>query len=678
MEVLVVLAENAGRLTERGEILERVWGGAHLAEDPMTRAISELRKVFGDDPKSPRFIETIHGKGYRLIAEVVGPEDPSREAKETSEHQDRRSLSRRVLWVALAASALIATAAIYLLRMRSQPGPHSFENLRQIPITSYPGLESQPALSPDGSRVAYVREMGDGNNGDVFIKQRNTERALQLTETPHIELNPVWSPDGTEVAFVRLQEDGCGIFSVPAIGGPERLLHRCVGSVLGYDWSPDGGELVIADQTFEAQGVGLALVKISSGEIQQLTVSNFPTFLDTSPKFSPSGREIAFRRRIGVGVYEILVFDRAARELQTITTDRSDNGGFDWTSDGKSIVVSSNRSGVFALWRVKVSTGEFEWLGFENAYLPSIASSGGGLVFEKRNLDLDLWRVPNPRRDSEGASSRWASSTRYDIDPQYSPNGMSVAFVSQRSGSYELWTVSADGEDPRQLTYFDKPAPAWSPSVQHPRWSGDGSEILFSARDGDDFDVFVVRADGGSPRPLTSSAADDLSPVWIMGGRWVYFVSDRTGSWRLWRVSMDGGRPEEVAADVIVPTIESDGGETLYYEEPGGGIMRLAIQAVRSDRSDRTDAGRLVGAPVERANWCLDPGGIYSLRGRELTYYDFDKGQGETWTLEDAKTPAGGVAVVASSLSVSPDGEWLLYSGVGQREADVMMVDAPF
>ncbi len=669
MEVLVVLAANAGQLTPRKEILQEVWGGAHLAEDPMTRAISELRKAFVDDPKLPRFIETIHGKGYRLIAKVVVEREGLNDPLGSSRHAIRGPIRRRTLWAVLVAGLLIALAALSLVSLGPRPGRRSFNTLRQIPITSYPGLEIHPALSPDGSRVAFVREMGDGRNRDVFIKQRNTERPLQLTATQHVEYSPVWSADGTEVAFIRLQEETCGIFAIPAIGGPERLLYRCERNVVGFDWSPDARELVIAEQAPGEEGIGLTLVQLASGELQRLTTPYTPTSLDTSPKFSPSGREVAFRRRVGVGIFEIVVFDRSTEEIHRITSDRSDNGGFDWTSDGKFIVVSSNRSGVFALWKVKVSTGYFEWLGFENAYLPSIAASGRGLVFEKRSFDLDLWRVANPRRKAIGEATRWGSSTRYELDPQFSPDGTRVAFVSQRSGSYELWVASADGQNARQLTYFDIPAPAWSPSVQHPRWSRDGKQILFSARDEDDFDVFVVTAEGGSPRPLTSSVADDLSPVWMMDESWIYFASNRTGSWRLWKVSSEGGPNEEVSDEIITPSLESAGGETLYYGASGGGVKRLSI--LSGQRS-------VVGAPVELANWCLSSGGLYYLAGRELTFYDFETLQTESWTLEGAKIPAGGVAVVASGLTISPDGNWLLYSGVGRREVDVMLVDAPF
>ncbi|MHC4924750.1 MAG: winged helix-turn-helix domain-containing protein, partial [Planctomycetota bacterium] len=75
MDVLVVLAEHAGEVLSRDELLERVWGERFVGEEALTHAIWDLRRGFGDDPKTPRFIQTVHGKGYRLVAKVSWLED---------------------------------------------------------------------------------------------------------------------------------------------------------------------------------------------------------------------------------------------------------------------------------------------------------------------------------------------------------------------------------------------------------------------------------------------------------------------------------------------------------------------------------------------------------------------------------------------------------------------------
>lgn len=70
MDVLVLLAGRPGEVVTREELFETVWAGTHVSEHVLARAISELRKIFGDRPRSSRFIETIPKTGYRLVAEV--------------------------------------------------------------------------------------------------------------------------------------------------------------------------------------------------------------------------------------------------------------------------------------------------------------------------------------------------------------------------------------------------------------------------------------------------------------------------------------------------------------------------------------------------------------------------------------------------------------------------------
>src|SRR5438874_3368952 len=70
LKLLLFLIENRGRLIEKEEILDTIWNGTHVTENALAREIGKLRKTLGDDPKAARYIETVHTRGYRFIAEV--------------------------------------------------------------------------------------------------------------------------------------------------------------------------------------------------------------------------------------------------------------------------------------------------------------------------------------------------------------------------------------------------------------------------------------------------------------------------------------------------------------------------------------------------------------------------------------------------------------------------------
>src|SRR5437016_12973383 len=69
LRLLLFLIENRDRLIEKDEILDAIWSGTHVTENALTQEIGKLRKILGDDPKAPKYIQTVHTRGYRIIAE---------------------------------------------------------------------------------------------------------------------------------------------------------------------------------------------------------------------------------------------------------------------------------------------------------------------------------------------------------------------------------------------------------------------------------------------------------------------------------------------------------------------------------------------------------------------------------------------------------------------------------
>jgi DNA-binding winged helix-turn-helix (wHTH) protein/TolB-like protein len=116
MDVLCLLAAHPGEVMAREGIIDAVWGHAYGADESLTRAISQLRKVFGDTPAPARFIETISKRGYRLIAPVSVEPEPSAPVA-------RRRWKRSWIAVAVAALALTLLVGVYLLRESGSADP---------------------------------------------------------------------------------------------------------------------------------------------------------------------------------------------------------------------------------------------------------------------------------------------------------------------------------------------------------------------------------------------------------------------------------------------------------------------------------------------------------------------------------------------------------------------------
>ena len=132
-------------------------------------------------------------------------------------------------------------------------------------------------------------------------------------------------------------------------------------------------------------------------------------------------------------------------------------------------------------------------------------------------------------RDSTTASAR-------DGSPSWSPDGLRIAFYSDRDGNSEIYVMDADGSNQRRLT--DTAA-----DEGYPSWSPDGKTIAFdSDRDGN-FEIYVMNADGTVPRRLTSSPARDVSASWSPDGKQIAFMSDRDGGFDVYVMNADGSNP---------------------------------------------------------------------------------------------------------------------------------------
>ena len=266
-----------------------MWEGAFVTDEALTYTISELRKALGDEAKEPRLIQTIPKKGYRLISEVTW------EGESASVPAAVPERPRWQTWVGGAAiGALVVAVGFWVYVTREAPGPPP----KTIPLTSYPGQEWGPALSPDGSLVAFTR-IGEAGTTDLYVKQIDGGEPLAISSGLGDVYTPAWSPDGQRIAFiphVDADEDALidGVFLIPALGGAERQIG-VFRSPHGLSWSPNGSLLALSHRETPESPDSIYLISLRTGERRKLTAP--PPHVaggDATPRFSPDGMTVAF------------------------------------------------------------------------------------------------------------------------------------------------------------------------------------------------------------------------------------------------------------------------------------------------------------------------------------------------------------------------------------------------
>jgi serine/threonine protein kinase/Tol biopolymer transport system component len=575
--------------------------------------------------------------------------------------------TRRVAWLA-GAAVLVASvvSGVALLRERSS----SFTTANAVPVTSEPGMEFQPALSPDGSLVAYV-EIHDGRR---VIAVRST-RTIQGGEVVPAEADsgdqvfPAWSPDGEFIRFTNIAE---GVFSRPH---PWKEVGRLGGAAVRLAlprlaarpaWSRDGRSLALADNDslfiYSARDtIALALPELSDAN---------------SVLWSPDGRWVVYvlgnsgwQYGPNTATSSIWVAPAAGG-----TPLRAAGGDFLNVSpvwvDAHHLLFVSNRDGPRQVYVTEIGSkgprGPVQMVpGGTDAHSISVSADGTRLAIAKLTVRQNIRFYPLPTTQPVSISNGRPITTGAQAVETHdlSPDGQWLVYSSNLRGNADLYKVRLSGGDPIPLTT--------TPTDEfHPSWSPDGTEIAYEIAG----DLWVVPAGGGQPHQLTSGPAGDLNPRWSRDGLTLAFDSNRSGGWRIWmlrrdRVGDDWVEPVQLTTTgCFNPRWVPDGSglwctsaDTLILVSPAGLLSRrlsLATLGLVELHPVPAPDGATMYVPVTTGPnpglWVLP---ITGGRPRQVVRFD---------------NPSLSILDFPGTLTVARDG---VYLTTVERESDIWVMD---
>ncbi len=576
-------------------------------------------------------------------------------------------------WMAVPAAVLALCAALFFLlpRFRETQAP-----LKEVPLTSYNGFQGEPTLSPDGSQFAFVWDGGrERTPPQLYLSLAGQGTPLKLTNTPGAAArNPAWSPDGQTIAFVRSipgQFTG-DLIVIPALGGPERRLDEAW-SLSRPAWAP-GGKWLYFCASVSLQTRALFVDLSGGGEKHRLTDPPDGANGDGSPSVSPDGRKLVFVRSFSTWNQDLFVADlrdgNTAGVPRRLTSDHRNKYSPVWTTDGEEIVyVAGEATSSLAVYRVRASGGapaRVEGIG-DYAVALAIAPKGHRLVYSRSFQDYNIWRMPLPGvpsgpGNSAGGAGKFLSSTRFEASPAYSPDGKRIAFTSNRGGVRQIWVADAVGSNPVALTKFTEGV------AGSPQWSPDGRTIVFDARPEGLADVYSIPAEGGPPKRLTDHPAEDHVPCYSADGRWIYFASTRSGERQLYRMPADAGDVVQITRKGAYASMASSDGKWIYYSKASGAIWK--VPADGGEETAVVDAGSIYNA----FTFCVTGSGIYFAgapdpRSRTVALKLYRFADGKTVELGHFDKP------LSLHISVSPDEKWLLYTQLDSSVDDLVLVE---
>jgi len=541
-----------------------------------------------------------------------------------------------------------------------------------VPVTSTPGEKQYPALSPDGSQVAFVWHR-DGV-AELHVTDLTTGRATQMRGPDLDGSYPTWSPDGRSLAFYRRfpSEKGpqAAVRVISLAGDQARTIWQTGSGLLGagLSWSPDGKQLALSVRPSNGEPYRLMSLGINAGTIEWLTTPQRSDAGDSRPAFSPDGASIAFVRSSG-SESALYVLHRAKGAVVRLPAGTHDIRDITWSDEGRSLIFTSYQGkGRDTLWRIPVAGGEAQRVAGigEGASYPSAVGAGDRIVYLQQVFDSNLYRA-ELTGGAEAAPRLIAPSTRADTAPDISPDGSRIVFVSNRSGASELWLATAEGTALKQLTDL-RTRCSW------PRWSPDGLRIAFTLQSAASISsIYVVDVSSGDSRRITAGPALDYWPTWSADGQSIYFSSTRNGVWQTWKVAAEGGAPLQVMPDGAIKAWESSNGTSLYYTKSSPDGQR-AIWRRPLLGGEATLVLRLPENTAWGGEWVPRSDGIYWLNLQAtprlaIQFFNFASGRSNSVIVPVGPYDHG------SGFSVSKDGRWALFSQLDYHGADIMRVD---
>jgi len=426
-----------------------------------------------------------------------------------------------------AGALLVATAFLALGRLSRKPLRIATSNAVQV--TSLPGVEYQPAISPDGRDVAYVVS---GLLGVSWIEIRSTiDIAGGGVTRPGdggpstSEWTPAWSPDGAYLRFADARSDsGCSLMEVGkhSGGAPRPVGRPCHGPAA---WSR-GGQVAYATM---------------DSVLSYSTDSDVPVLLGVhteeavglhSLAWSPDERWIAYvngnsRMHPAVAYSSIWMIEATGGDPIRITDQANTDLSPQWLPDSRHLLFVSNRDGPRGVYAVEVgpegSLGPpIQVSGFWHPMSISVSEDGGKIAYAQFPLIANVWSVPIRDAGSVSIAERASVTVEVQRVEQHSlsPDGEWIAFDSNRLEEHAIYKMPLAGGTQEFVAGIDGNAHA-------PSWSPDGSEIAFvSSPTG----VFVVPAGGGTPEPIANhygpSHGISGRPAWSPDGLSIAFASD--------------------------------------------------------------------------------------------------------------------------------------------------------
>lgn len=554
------------------------------------------------------------------------------------------------------------------------------------PLTDGLGDERQPCWSPDGSKIAF-QSYRDGSY-HIWMINKDGSELKQVTSGYYDEREPQWSPDGKRIIFSSDRAGNYDIWEVPLADSKVKQFTTDEADDFNPAWSYDGSKIAFISTRKEA---GL-YIRDTSGK-EQLAVPAKGTF--AAPSWSPDGKYITYNG-FAHGKSQLFIFSLADGKLDSLNAPNEDifpfrtawlsNNEMMYSADGKiKKRTLANKSALaipftvnFTLNRTpyKKKQREFDTdahIKSLGIFGPVVSPDGNGIAFAAVG---NLWLL----KKGNAKPVQLTNDVAVDIDPAFSPDGKTLAFVSDRDNkTMALWVRDLKTGADKKLTTLDK-------DVMYPTWSTDGTKIAFLLNDANNVwgnsALNVLDVATGLVTLVHTSSFVPGKPSWSGDGKSIAFSAlehssarFREGISRMLLVSIETGKEKFISPvpERTLATREKNG--PLY--SPDGTMMAYVQDGVLWVISV-APSGEFTGSP-KRITTELADVPTWTGDSKSIVFISVDK-------LKRINIPTGVIEDIPLDLAwknLKPSGELVIHAGrvfngrtnAYQKDVDIVLKD---
>lgn len=593
--------------------------------------IEVLSAVLHVDPPAP-------GKSNRQVPRALdalvarclrkNPEDRYQdmvEVKHALEGVGRRPPAPRWLLRSAVAAALIAIAAATFLAVR---GRHIFAPAEQPPaettrLTNDPGLNIDPAISPDGTLLAYASDRSGEGKLNIWVKQVAGGEPLRVTNDPDNDSEPDFSPDGTQIVF-RSTRDGGGIYMVPAMGGRERKIAD---SGRRPKFSPDGSKIaywtgVASPFPLRAGSGKVFIFDLATSTARELR----PDFAAAvHPVWSPDGKQVLFLGLKSANdkafYWWIAPVNGGAPVLcHAMAPDGGMMDPFVWRRDR--IYYASPMQDIVIIGEVRIDpkTGSVlapprrSTTGTSDEGSPAV-SNAGTVVFSSLTSKRNVYRVPLDPNSGKVTGERRALTEGISntVAESVSADGSRIANLSNRAGQWEVWVKDLSNGHELQLTTGGK-------DKTDARITPDGNSVAWREDDVNSPDTFLTSFDGSATRRL---CADCRLCFWTPDGK-LGLITRKSTRYSIGILDAVSGREWDYLAgpdlDYFPRSVSSDGKWLAFTAHTDVNDFTIYVAPFAPNRPPpQSEWVRVLASPDAHPNpqWSPDGGLLYFSSDRD-------------------------------------------------------------